>query len=67
MLKETEKNPGGQAEHKAYQSHDVTSTPKLSDIGVTRKQSSRWQGIASLPEKEFEEHIVARHYYIRVG
>lgn len=40
MLRETERNTGGQAEHKSYQSHDVTSTPKLSDIGVTKIQSS---------------------------
>jgi hypothetical protein len=31
---------------------------RLKDIEITEKQSSRWQGIASLPEKEFEEHII---------
>lgn len=33
----------------------------LSDIGVSRKQSSNWQRIASLPEEEFEEYIAEAH------
>ncbi len=39
-------------------SHRVTFSPiKLSEIGVTKKQSSRWQSIAALPKKDFEGYI----------
>lgn len=37
-------------------SHDVT---RLSELGVERMQSSRWQRIASVPEKDFESHLEA--------
>ena len=56
MLAETEKNPGGRpAENR---SHDGTGfSPKLSDMGITKNDSSRWQSIASIPEGEFERHV----------
>jgi hypothetical protein len=31
--------------------------PKLVDMGISNKQSSRWQQIASIPESRFEERI----------
>ena len=46
MLKETERQKPGEHWQKK-RSHDVTVTPKLSDIGINKSQSSRWQGIAS--------------------
>ena len=33
------------------------SKPTLSEIGISHKQSSRWQAIASIPETEFEHAI----------
>ena len=36
-------------------SHDVTI--KTLPDGISRKQSSRWQAIADIPEPVFEEHI----------
>lgn len=33
----------------------TNSKPKLSEIGVTKSQSSRWQEQAAVPEQEFEE------------
>jgi N6-adenosine-specific RNA methylase IME4 len=36
-------------------SHDVTT---LSDLGISKMQSSRFQAVASLPEEIFEAHII---------
>jgi len=48
MLKETEKHEGGRPTKN--RSHDVTGLqPKLSDIGISKMQSSRWQATAELP------------------
>jgi N6-adenosine-specific RNA methylase IME4 len=33
--------------------------PKLSDLGVTKTQSSRWQATAALPAEEFEKQVEA--------
>ena len=33
------------------------NSPTLSDMGIHKKESSRWQKIASLPESEFEQAI----------
>lgn len=38
-------------------SSDAVSLDSLSDIGVTRKQSSRWQREASVLEEDFERHV----------
>lgn len=35
----------------------VDSTPKLSDLGVTKDQSSKWQKLAKLEETEFEQRV----------
>ena len=38
-------------------SHDVSELPTLEELGISDMQSSRWQLEASVPEKDFEEHI----------
>ena len=45
MLKAKEKHRGFPD---IVQSHDVTPPPKLEEIGISRKQSSRWQAIADI-------------------
>lgn len=35
----------------------VSDTPTLSDIGVAKMQSSRWQAIAAVPDEVFEQAI----------
>jgi hypothetical protein len=36
------------------QSQDASSLPKLSEIGINKDESNRWQKIASIPEPDFE-------------
>jgi hypothetical protein len=36
--------------------------PKLSDLGVTKEQSSQWQRLADVPETEREAYIAAEPY-----
>jgi len=62
LLAETEKNKGTQGriqEHIA--GGDIVQppddTPTLTDLGVEKHQSSRWQTVASLPEEDFEAHV----------
>jgi len=38
-------------------SHDGTDPPRLTDLGITKNQSSRWQSIAGIPEKQFESRV----------
>ena len=50
----------GQGERgKPERSHDVTfeEKPTLEELGIEPMQSHRYQLIASVPEKEFEDHI----------
>jgi len=42
---------------KTYHDDTIVSPPTLSDMGITRVQSSRWQAIASVPEPVFEQHL----------
>lgn len=38
-------------------SHDATTGPRLTDLGITKLQSSRWQQISRIPEPIFEEYV----------
>ena len=52
LLAERDKNPGGRPEQESYPSHRVRGrTPKLDELGISYKQSSRWQLEASVPEE----------------
>jgi hypothetical protein len=39
--------------------HTMRPAPKLSDLGVSRIDSQRWQKVAAVPEAEFEAHVEA--------
>ena len=54
MLAQMPKAEGAAVEGWKTRSQDVTT---LADLGIEKMQSSRWQQIASLPEKVFEEFI----------
>lgn len=51
LLADMEKTNGARGVGKKVESHGAT--PLLSDIGVTKTQSSRWQLAATVPEKSF--------------
>lgn len=53
LLKDSEKQNGARDGKTEY----PKETPLLSDYGVTKKQSSTFQQIASIPEKAFNEFI----------
>jgi hypothetical protein len=53
MLGETIEH-GGDRKSK---SHDATL--KLSDLGITKSDSSRCQAIAAIPEAAFEQHVAS--------
>ena len=55
-MKEKGERPAGRKK----ESHDVT----LSYIGISNKQSSRWQAEASVPDDVFEQHIALWHISI---
>ena len=58
LLLDMDKNQGGKCEHKSYLSFEATGKPpRLSDLCISRNQSSRWQSIASIPDMQFDERI----------
>ena len=60
MLKETERADGGDAQRTRYRK-GTESSPTLSDLGLTKRESSEAQILAALPDKEkYEERPNAR-------
>lgn len=61
LLAEMPKAKGGQPYQEQPTGNTVkpveTTTPTLTDLGISKAQSSRWQSIASLPEEVFEAEI----------
>ncbi len=49
-------NPGGRGA-KLVQSPSSTAQPTLSDIGITKRQSSEYQQLANIPEDEIDARI----------
>lgn len=60
LLAEREKAKGGQP-YQQKPTGDIVSPveppPTLSDLGINKKQSSRWQQAAKVPEETFEQHV----------
>jgi hypothetical protein len=58
LLRETEKNKGGGDRKSNHRSHGATGDPlTLSDLGINKSQSSRWQKLADIPDDDFEETV----------
>ena len=56
MLAGMEKQAGSRGVGKKVESHDVTP---LSDLGIDKMQSSRWQREAAVAEETFEEYLAS--------
>lgn len=57
LLGDMERNKGGEWEHREHQLQDVTSAPKLEELGISKIQSHRWQTEAQYPEEKFERYV----------
>jgi hypothetical protein len=57
MLRDTEKAPAGRPKESVEPDDQLTTPKTLSDIGITKDQSSTWQKLANVPEDEFEAAI----------
>lgn len=57
LIKELPKNEGGRPE-KTPAIVSVVSSPTLAELGISHKQSSRFQAIAAIPEPVFEAQIL---------
>jgi hypothetical protein len=55
MKERSERDPGGRGPR--VRSQSATQLPTLSDLGVSKTQSSRWQALAALPERKFEDKV----------
>jgi protein gp37 len=63
LLAEMEKNKGGAEQGVGRRGKNAVAAsdriPTLSDLGVSKTQSSRWQSLAALESETFESHVVA--------
>src|SRR5262245_35886581 len=57
MKQRGERQKAGEASAGNSRTRRPLSTPKLSDIGVSKTQSSRWQKLAALDKDEFETKV----------
>lgn len=55
LLAEMPKDEGGRPAKRT--GSIVEPVSKLNDLGISKKQSHRWQAVATVPERQFEQHI----------
>jgi len=66
LLQETDKNGGGRLKKTSNTMLQV-ALPTLVELGLTRMQSSRWQAVANIPERIFEEHLQEKMARAKTG
>lgn len=59
MLAEMEKAKGGEQYHRSSEATSAEPVKTLSEMGITKDQSSKWQALAKVDEKVFEEAVSA--------
>jgi hypothetical protein len=59
LLKETEEAKGGEQYHGQPTGNVAQPVPTLTDLGISKGQSSRWQQLANVPEAQFEAALAA--------
>jgi len=65
LLRDMEKNKGGRPTDETDNTLLPVTPPKLSEIGISKMQSSRWQALADIPDARFEEAIEAKILVLR--
>jgi hypothetical protein len=60
LLKEREMAKGGRpAKNRSRETTGLESPAPLSDLGISKDQSSRWQQLADMPDETFEEALAS--------
>src|SRR5262245_22817124 len=60
LLKDMDKNKGAVAGKTGVKARPVLDTkPKLSDLGIDKNQSSRWQKLAGISDDDFEKMVIS--------
>ncbi len=59
ILQDMEKAKGGEQYHKTTGPRGLPVVPTYADLSITKKEAARWQKIAEVDEKIFEQVIGA--------
>ncbi len=66
MLAKRDMNKGGRPTE-TPDSVSAVSVPTLEELGISEKQSSRWQQLASIDEEQLDEHYTQQEIAVMLG